>query len=65
LAAISNWGYEFRKEQIKFDKPVSEKNPIVSPRTAHIFSNLEDEFGDIARWMIEKHKLSEIVNYTL
>ena len=65
LAAISNWGYEFRKEQIKFDKPVSEKNPIVSPRTAHIFSNLEDEFGDIARWMIEKHKLSEIVNDTL
>jgi hypothetical protein len=65
LAAISNWGYEFRKEQIKYDKPVSACSPIVSPRTAHIFSNLTGEFGDIARWMIQNHKLSEIANNTL
>ena len=38
LAAIANWGYEFRKEPIKYNQPVSEMNPLISPRTAHIFT---------------------------
>jgi hypothetical protein len=65
LAAISNWGYEFRKEPIKYDKPVAELSPVVSPRTAHIFSDLNNEFGEMARWMIQEHDLSEVVNDTL
>lgn len=65
LAAIANWGYEFRNEPIKFNLPASEMNPLISPRTAHIFSELENEFGKIARWMIKEHKLSDIANHTL
>ena len=57
LDAISNWGYEFRREPIKIDG--------ISPRTAHIFSHLKGEYGDIARWLTRKHKLREIVNDTL
>lgn len=65
LAAISNWGYKFRKEPIKYDLPSSEMNPMISPRTAHIFSDLENEFGEMARWMLKKHKLSDVANHTL
>ena len=65
LAAISNWGYNFRKEPIKYDKPVSELSPVISPRTARIFSGLKNKFGEIARWMIQEHDLSEVVNDTL
>ncbi|MGO2265168.1 hypothetical protein [Halomonas sp.] len=65
LAAIANWGYEFRKEPIKYDLPVSEMSPLVSPRTAHIFSELENQFGEMARWMIKEHKLSDVANHTL
>lgn len=62
LAAISNLGCEFRKEPIKYERSVAEMNPIVSSRTAHIFSELKNE---IARWMINEHKLSEVANHTL
>ncbi|SHM31033.1 Protein of unknown function [Vreelandella subglaciescola] len=65
LAAIANWGYEFRKEPIKYNIPASEMNPLISPRTAHIFSELENEFGEMARSMINKHKLSDVANHTL
>jgi hypothetical protein len=34
LAAVANWGYEFRKEPAKVGA-----NPMISPRTAHIFSH--------------------------
>ena len=62
LDAVSNWGYEFRKEQIKLK---GMNNPIVSPRTAHIFANETGTYGDIARWLIEKHPLSGMMNDTL
>lgn len=62
LDAVSNWGYEFRREYIKLP---GLKSPIVSPRTAHIFANQEGTFGEIARWMRENHPLSEMVNVTL
>lgn len=65
LAAIANRGYEFRKELIKYNQPVSEMKPLISPRTAHIFTELQNEFGEMARWMIEEHKLSDVVNHTL
>ena len=61
LDAVSNWGYEFRRELLKLEG----LNPIVSPRTAHIFSNQDGTYGELARWMIEKHPLSGMVNDTL
>lgn len=65
LAAIANWGYEFRKEPIKYNQPISEMNPLISPRTAHIFTELQNQFGEVARWMIKEHKLSDVANHTL
>lgn len=65
LAAVANRGYEFRKEQIKFNVPVSKMSPIISPRTAHIFSDCCGNLGEIARWTIENHELSEVVNDTV
>ena len=62
LDAVSNWGYEFRREPIKL---VGMKNPITSPRTAHIFADQGGTVGEIARYMLEKHPLSEMVNDTL
>ena len=59
LGAISNWGYELRKEPIKIN---GLHNPIISPRTAHIFSHLEGTLGDVARWQIRNNKFSEMVN---
>ena len=62
LDAISNWGYEFRRENIKMP---GMKNPIISPRTAHIFSQDEGTIGDLARWQLKSNKLTEVVNDTL
>ena len=62
LDAASNRGYEFRKERIKFS---GSKNPVLSPRTAHIFAGQKGTYGDIARWLIKEHPLSGIVNDTL
>jgi Protein of unknown function (DUF2971) len=60
LAAVANWGYEFRKELAKLGL-----NPCVTPRTAHIFSHLPNALGDIARHQIENHPLSKFVNTTV
>lgn len=65
LAAVSNWNYQFRDEIIKCDAPVHESPPVISPRTAHIFSEWQNELGEVARWMLKNHKYSEIVNDTL
>ena len=65
LAAIANWGYEFRPELIKFNEPFSKVNPMMSPRTAHIFKDLSGELGQMARWMIKNHKLSNVANQTV
>lgn len=65
LAAIGNWGYEFRQELIKCNEPYSKINPIMSPRTAHIFKDVPGNLGKMARWMIENHKLSKMVNKTV
>ena len=62
LDAISNWGYDFRRENIKLP---GMNNPIISPRTAHIFSRDHGTIGDIARWQLESNKLARFVNDTL
>lgn len=65
LAAVANWQYQFRDEIIKYEKPVSEKPPVISPRTAHIFSELDNNLGELARWTLMNHQYSEMVNKTL
>jgi hypothetical protein len=66
LAAVSNNGYAFRREILKYSGPQSRKmGPVVSPRTAHIFSHLTSPLGEMARFMIESHPASTIVNNTV
>lgn len=62
LAAISNWEYTFRKDPIKFSGPLN-GSPMINPRTAHIFSEESDDFGEIARWMLKNHAASPFVNF--
>ncbi len=62
LAAVDGAGYAFRHERIKFNVPASRMGPMISPRTAHIFSNEQNVRAEFARWMIDHHPLSEIVN---
>ena len=62
LDAVSNWGYAFRRDTIKL---VGMKNPMISPRTARIFADCQGIHGDMARWLLENHPLSEMVNDTL
>ena len=62
LYAVSNWGYEFRSEPIKF---AGSSGPIMSPRTAHIFADYSGTHGETARWLLENHPLSEMMNHTL
>ncbi len=62
LAAVDHSGYSFRREIIKFNVPVSKSGLRMSPRTAHIFSDRQAPSGDLARWMIENHPMSKVVN---
>jgi Protein of unknown function (DUF2971) len=62
LAAIDLSGYGFRRERIKMHVPISKMGPWMSPRTAHIFRDLKSTRGELARWMIDKHPLSKLVN---
>jgi hypothetical protein len=62
LAAIDHRGYAFRHELIKMAAPISEMYPCITPRTAHIFSHLETQFGEIARYLIANHRMSKTVN---
>ena len=39
LAAVDHSGFAFREERIKFGVPISQMRPMMSPRTAHIFSD--------------------------
>jgi hypothetical protein len=62
LAAVDASGYAFRHERIKFNVPASRMGPMMSPRTAHIFSNEQNVRAELARWMIDHHPLSKVVN---
>ncbi len=61
LSAVENYGYGFRQEIIKFHGPVR-LGPVISPRTAQVFSHLKTPLGDLARNIIETHPASNIVN---
>ena len=63
LAAVANWDYSFRYDLIKYPGPLI-SSPTISPRTAHIFKDDPGQFGELARWLIENHKMSEIFNKT-
>jgi hypothetical protein len=63
LSAVDNVGYGFRQEVVMY--PGKSRNPTVSPRTAHIFSDMDSPFGEMACWMIENHPASPIVNKTV
>ena len=63
LSAIDNVGYGFRQEVVMY--PGTFRNPTVSPRTAHIFVGTDSPFAEMARWMIENHPSSPIVNKTV
>jgi hypothetical protein len=62
LLAVGHRGFAFREERIKSNLPFSEVMPMISPRTAHIFADMQGTFGDLARALIEKHPMSKIVN---
>jgi hypothetical protein len=62
LAAVDHQGFAFREERIKFSVPISKMNPMMSPRTAHIFAELPGQLGEFARWMVQHHPMSKIVN---
>lgn len=63
LSAVANNGYGFRQEVVMY--PGKLRNPTVSPRTAHIFSDTESPLGEMARWMIANHPASGVVNKTV
>jgi len=60
LSAVDNVGFRFRQERILFQGP--HRNPMISPRTAHIFSDTNTVFGQLAREVIRVHPASAIVN---
>jgi hypothetical protein len=62
LAAVDHAGYKFRHERIKYNVPYSKTGPVMSARTAHIFSELPSVRGEFARWMVDNHPMSKIVN---
>jgi hypothetical protein len=62
MAAIDHSGYAFRYERIKYNVPASVVGPTMSPRTAHIFSDMQSPRGEFAKWMVEKHPMSKVVN---
>ena len=62
LSAVDNSGFGFRQEIVKYPEALGVMGPVVSPRTAHIWSAEKSALGDIARAMIDKHPASKIVN---
>lgn len=62
LSAVDNVGFGFRQERILFHGSL--RNPMISPRTAHIFSDANSSFGELCRTLIRVHPASPIVNKT-
>ena len=62
LAAVANWDYSFRYDLIKLPGRLI-GTPMITPRTAHIFTDDPGDLGDIAKWMIENHHKAEFVNH--
>ena len=62
LSAVDNVGFGFRQERILFEGPL--RNPMISPRTAHIFGDANSPFGELCRTLIRTHPASPVVNKT-
>jgi hypothetical protein len=62
LATIDHSGFAFREERIKFGVPIWKMGPMMSPRTAHIFSDQQSHRGGFARWLVEQQPMSKVVN---
>jgi hypothetical protein len=62
LAAVDHAGFAFREEMIKMAAPSSKVGPWMSPRTAHIFSDRNTPRGEVARYLVEHHAMSKLVN---
>lgn len=62
LAAVDHIGFAFREETVKMAAPYSKVGPWMSPRTAHIFSEQDSGRGEVARWLVENHAMSKLVN---
>ncbi len=58
LEAASNWGYGFRREPIWLGPKLG---PLISPRTAPIFSHLNNAYGEVARWQRKKNRFAHMV----
>ena len=65
LAAISHNGFEFRRETVKFNAPAAAMGPVLTPRTANIFSEDDTPLGEIARLLLAGHPMSPLVNRTV
>jgi hypothetical protein len=61
-AAIDLAGYGFRSELIKLAAPISKVNPVLTPRTAHLFCELDSQLGEFARALLKVHPLAKVVN---
>lgn len=65
IAALANWKYEFRYDPIKFNTPVGNSTPMISPLTAEIFENERGITGELARWAIKDHPMRNITKWRL
>lgn len=65
IAALANWKYEFRYDPIKFNSPVGNSTPMISPLTAEIFENEKGITGELARWAIKDHPMRNITKWRL
>lgn len=65
IAALANWKYEFRYEPIKFNEPIKNMSPWISPRTAEIFAEDKSSLGELARHMLKKHPMTKITKWRL
>lgn len=62
LAAVADATFGFRVEPIKMATPRSKANYWMTPRTARLFGGRPTAMGEFARWMVEHHPLSKVVN---
>ena len=65
IAAIANWKYDFRYENIKLNEPIKNISPMISPLTAEIFANEKGTLGETAKWMLENHPMRHLAKWRL
>ncbi|MFG1600027.1 DUF2971 domain-containing protein [Klebsiella quasipneumoniae] len=65
IAVLSNWGYEFQNELLKYNEPLGDSLPIISPITAPIFENEEGVIGDRAKNILAHDIRRDIIKLRL